>query len=143
MERDNVFTGDDSMSYGYDINAEKWFSCWKINPLANPDYYETLFRYFKSLCAGMKRVDLIIELDRLIEEKVESPMGSPLSAVLWVYKNLPALNSFTKSNNLDYVNEYVRKYELKTWLDEVEGWVFDRLVELEPQIRFKDTQKLL
>jgi len=131
------------MSYGYDINAEKWFSCWKINPLANPDYYETLFRYFKSLCAGMKKFDFIIELDKMIKKKVEEPMGASIAAVLWVYKNLHSLNSFTKSNNPDYPAEYVRKYELKMWLDEIEGWVFDKLVELEPSIRFKDTQKLL
>lgn len=131
------------MGYGYDINAEKWFSCWKINPLANPNYYESLFRYFKSLCAGMNRYDLITQLDTLIKTKVEEPMGANIAAVLWVYKNLPSLNSFTKSNNPDYPGEYVRKYELKTWLDEVEGFVFDKLVELEPSIRFKDSQKLL
>ena len=143
MECNHVFIGDDSMSYNYDINAEKWFSCWKINQLSNPDYYEDLFRYFNSLCAGMKKTSYIIELKELIRVKIEEPMGSPLQSVLWVYKNLPTLNSFTKSKNPEYRNDYVYKYELKMWLDEIQAWLFDKLVDLEPEIRFKDAQKLL
>lgn len=131
------------MSLTYDINSEKWFSCWKLNPLANPDYYESLFRYFKSLAAGMNKHELIATLDELLKEKIEKPMGSSYQSVLYVYKNLPSLNAFTKSNNPEYPDEYVRKYTLKAWLDEIEAWIFDQLVILEPQINFKDSQKLL
>lgn len=131
------------MSLTYDVNAEKWFSCWKIDPLANPEYHETLFRYFKSLAAGMGRADLVAKLNDLIHEKIERPMGSTYQAVLYVYKNLPTLNSFTKSKNPDFPEEYVYKYTIKGWLDEIEAWIFDTLVTLEPLIKFRDSQKLL
>ena len=131
------------MSLSYDINAEKWFSHWKLNPIANPDYYEMLFRYFKSMVAGMGRRDLILELDSMITEKIEKPMGASYQAVLYVYKNLPSLNAFTKSRNPEYPDEYVHKYTLKQWLDEIQTWIFDQLVMLEPNINFKDSQKLL
>ena len=131
------------MSLTYDINAEKWFSCWKLNPLANPEYYEQLFRYFKSLAAGMKKIELIYELNELLVEKIEKPMGASYQSVLYVYKNLPTLNSFTKSNNPEFPEEYVRKYTIKKWLDEIEAWIFDELVKLEPSINFRDSQKLM
>lgn len=131
------------MSLTYDINAEKWFSCWKLNSLANPEYYEQLFRYFRSLVAGMNKVELIYKLNELLVEKIEKPMGASYQSVLYVYKNLPTLNAFTKSNNPEYAEEYVRKYTIKAWLDEIEAWIFDQLVLLEPHIKFRDGQKLM
>lgn len=131
------------MSYSYDINAEKWFSCWKLNSLANPEYYEQLFRNFKSLVAGMGRTDLIYELNEKLHEKIEKPMGTTYQSVLYVYKNLPSLNAFTKSLNPEYPTEYVRKYTIKTWLEEIEEWIFNELVSLEPLIKFKESQTLM
>ena len=131
------------MSLTYDINAEKWFACWKLNPMANPDYYEMLFKYFRSLVAGMGYPNLITELEDMIHEKIEKPMGAEYQAVLHTYKNLPSLNSFTKSLNPEYPTEYVKKHEIKKWLTHIENWIFSELVNLEPSINFKDAQKLM
>jgi hypothetical protein len=131
------------MSIAYDIKSEKWLSIWKLNPLANPDYYETLFKYFKSLCVSMNERQLIAELDEMIKEQIEEPMGSKIQLILYTYKNLPSLNSVTKSRNMDYPNEYVTKLELKRMLDKIETWIFDRLTEFEPRIRFRDSQKIM
>ena len=109
------------MSLAYDINAEKWFSHWKLSPMSNPDYYEMLFRYFKSLVSGMGKHELIFELEELLKNKIETPMGASYQAVLYVYKNLPSLNAFTKSKNPEYPDEYVHKYTIKGWLDEIES----------------------
>ncbi len=131
------------MSLSYDINSEKWLSIWKLNKLANPDYYETMRKYFVSLCYSMNRKELIVELDALIKETLEVRMGTNFQMILYTYKNLPALNSFTKSRNNEYPFEYVRKYELQEWLDEVERFIFDKLVEMESDIRFRDSQKIM
>jgi len=131
------------MSLSYDIKSEKWLSIWKLNELANPNYYETLFKYFKSLCLSMGRLDLIEELDLLIEDKIEKPMGANIQLVLYTYKNLPALNSITKSNNIDYEYEYVRKIDIKKMLDEVEEWLFQKVTEFEGKIRFRESQKIM
>lgn len=131
------------MSIGYDIKSEKWLSIWKLNPLANPDYYETLFKYFKSLCISMEEHETIEELDKIINEKIEKPMGTTIQLVLFTYKNLPALNSVTKSKNPEYQYEYVRKMDLKNWLDEIEEWIFKKMTEYEPRIRFRETQKIM
>jgi len=131
------------MSLTYDINSEKWFSCWKLNPLANPEYYEQLFKYFRSLVVGMDKSELIYELNELLAEKIEKPMGASYQSVLYVYKNLPSLSAFTKSNNPEFPDEYVRKYTIKKWLDEIEAWIFEQLILLEPNIKFRDGQKLM
>ena len=126
------------MSYTYDIKAEKWLSIWKLFP-QDPDYYERLFKYFKSLCASAKKWTLIDDLDHLIREK----MGTTLPIILYVYKNLPYLNAMTKSQNPDYPYEYVYKHDIKAWLDEIEAWIFRRCVDMEKDIRFKDSQKIM
>lgn len=131
------------MSISYDINSEKWLSIWKLNKFANPEYYETMRKYFINLCMSLQRGDLIEELESLIKDKVEDRMGSSWHMVLFTYKNLPALNSITKSKNPDYPHEYVRKYELRQWLDDIELFIFRKLVELEKSIRFKDSQKIM
>ena len=131
------------MSITYDIKSEKWLSIWKLNPLANPDYYETLFKYFKSLCISLGEKDLIYELDDMIKETIEEPMGSKIQLVLYAYKNLPSLNSITKSRNPEYPHEYVTKLELKRLLDIIEDWIFDRVTEFESRIRFRDSQKIM
>jgi len=131
------------MSFGYDIKSEKWLSLWKLNPLADPDYHDKLFKYFKSLCMSMNRIDLIMELDYKIKEGVEDKLGTNINLALWVYKNLPALNSMTRSRNPAYKTEYVYKLEIKMWLDNIESWIFGQLVEFEPTIRFREAQKIM
>ena len=91
----------------------------------------------------MGRLDLIEELDLLIEDKIEKPMGANIQLVLYTYKNLPALNSITKSNNIDYEYEYVRKIDIKKMLDEVEEWLFQKVTEFEGKIRFRESQKIM
>lgn len=131
------------MGISFDINSEKWLSIWKLNPLYNPNYYETLKKYFESLCHGMGKPELIQELNALIKEKLEEPLGSNWQSILFTYKNLPALNSMTKSRNPEYHAEYVRKYELKQWLEDIETWIFKELVQMEPEIRFKERQQIM
>jgi len=131
------------MSLTYDINSEKWFSCWKLSKIGHPEYYEDLFKYFKSLVIGMNKEELVEELEYLLKSKIEEPMGAPYQSVLYVYKNLPSLNAMTKSNNPEYPDEYVRKYTIKAWLEEIETWIFRQLVSLEPHIKFRDSQKLM
>lgn len=131
------------MTIAYDINSEKWLSIWKLNSLANPNYYETMKKYFVNLCLSLGLTDLADDFLFLIADRIEKPMGASFEAVLFAYKNLPALNSMTKSRNPDYPNEYVYKYELKNWLDSVETWVFEKLVMIEPLIRFRESQKIM
>lgn len=91
----------------------------------------------------MIRGDLVEELSSMIKIEIEDPMGSSWEAVLFTYRNLPALNSFTKSLNPEYPNEYVRKYELKMKLDKIERWIFQQLVGMEQNIRFQERQTIM
>jgi len=131
------------MGVSYDINSEKWLSIFKLNSLSNPQYYEDMRKYFNSLCMGMGHLDLIEELNALIRTTIEEPMGSDWNVILFTYRNLPALNSFTKSRNPDYPVEYVRKYEIKIWLDKIESWIFQKLVGMETDIRFQERQTIM
>lgn len=102
----------------------------------NPDYYTMLFRNAKAFFYGMQRPDLSEDLDYIIKEKIEKIMGANISSVLLTYKNLPTLNSFTRSKLHQFKNYNIYKYTIQGWLDEIENWIFQQVIELEPQIRF-------
>jgi hypothetical protein len=130
------------MSIPFDINSEKWLSLWKLNKLM-PDYHETLRKYFINLAASLQHYELIKELETLIKKKIEEPMGASWAQILYVYKNLPYLNSMTKSKNPEYPHEYVMKYEMRDWLESIEQWIYTKLIELEPEIRFRERQTIM
>lgn len=101
-----------------------------------PNYFDTLFKYTKAFFFGLQHPELIIELEKMIKEEVEDKMGTPISFVLMVYENLPYLNSFTKSRNPAYENMYIYKYTIREWLNVIEKWIYQKLAELEGEIRF-------
>ena len=90
----------------------------------------------------MKREDLILALDNKIYEEVEERLGTNINMALYVYKNLPALNSFTKSKSASYKNDYVYKSEIKKWLENIEDWIFAQMVSFERLIRFRESQRI-
>ena len=102
----------------------------------NPNYYRMLFRNVNNFFYGMKRPDLVEDLTSIIHEKIEKPMGSDIQLVLIAYKNLPSLDSFTRSLNPIYAGANIRKYTIQKWLDEIEVWCFRQIFDLEGQIRF-------
>src|SRR4030065_1333515 len=112
----------------------KWFSIWQLSPYM-PGYYRQLFKYSTSLFRGLGKEELVQELETKITF-IATEMGRPIQYVYWVYDNLPALNSFTKSMNPKYEDGYIYKHTIKRWFDEIEDWVFNKIVELEPEIRF-------
>jgi hypothetical protein len=84
----------------------------------------------------MAREDYIKELEKQICHKVERKLGSSIQNILLTYKNLPYLNSFTR-NQADANNTTrIYKYEIERWLDEIEKWIFQTVIQLEPQIIF-------
>ena len=123
-----------------DPNQQKWYSIWGLSPYM-PNYYRTLFKYSKSLFLGMQRPDLIEHLDKQLI-KIEQKMGTGMGYIFWVYENLPALNSFTKSLNPAFSDNYIYKHQIATWFQEIEDWVFQTLVELEPHIRFTQQRQM-
>jgi hypothetical protein len=95
-----------------------------------------LFRNAKGFFYGMNRPDLADDLDYIIKEKIEKVMGTEISNILLTYKNLPTLNSFTRSKQHQYSRINIYKYTIQTWLDEIETWIFKTIMSLEEQIRF-------
>lgn len=119
-----------------DINELRYNAIWLLPKDGNPNYYKMLFKNAKAFFYGMEQDQLIEELDIMIKEKIERPMGASINWVLNVYKNLPTHNSFTRSKNPIYDNMNIYKETLSNWLDEVEAWVFQKVIELEHEIRF-------
>ncbi len=124
-----------------DINQVKYALIWKLSPF-QPNYWETLFKYTRAFFYGMDRQKLITELDTKIKVGVEDKMGTPIHFVLMVYENLPCLNSFTKSRNPSWENMYIYKYTIREWLTEIEDWIYQKLTEIEPEIRFTRMREL-
>jgi len=124
-----------------DGNETRWTSLFLLPKSGNSDYWVMLFKNFKVLCYGLGRGELPEQLDFIIHEKIEKPMGSNIHHILLVYKNLPTLNSFTRSKNPMYAGTNVYKYTIQGWLDEIEQWIFQSVVELEEGIRFSAPPK--
>lgn len=119
-----------------DNNELRYNAIWLLPKQQNPDYYLMLFKNSKALFYGVNREDLVRDLDLIIHHKIEKVMGVSIHNLLLTYKNLPYLNSFTRSKNSQYASLNIYKYTIMGWLDEIEQWVFKRCVEIEPNIRF-------
>lgn len=119
-----------------EVNELRFNSLMLLPKQGNVDYYMMLFRNSKNFFYGMQRPDLAEDLDYIIKEKIEKVMGCDIQHVLITYKNLPTLNSFTRSKNPLYANGNIYKYTMQKWLDEIEEWCFRNIFDLEKQIRF-------
>ena len=124
-----------------DNNEQRFNAIFLLEKQGNPDYYKSLFKNTRAFFYGMKREDLIEELNKLISLKIEKPMGATINIVLFVFKNLPYLNSFTKSRITGKQEEYIYKHTLERWLDEIEAWIFKEVTTLEEQIIFSSPPK--
>lgn len=124
-----------------DNNEQRFNAIFLLEKQGNPDYYRNLFKNTRAFFYGMKREDLIIELDELISLKIEKPLGATANTVLFVFKNLPYLNSFTKSRMGGRQEEYIYKHTLEKWFDEIEAWIFKKVTTLEEQIIFTSPPK--
>lgn len=119
-----------------DGNELRFNSLFLLPKQHNPDYYVMLFKNAKSFFYGMNRPDLVEDLDFIINEKIEKVMGTNIQNILHTYKNLPYLNSFTRSRQAQYSKINIYKYTIQSWLDAIEEWIFRQVVSLEGQIRF-------
>jgi hypothetical protein len=118
-----------------DLNELRYNSIWLLSK-QDSDYFPNLFKNSKAFFYGMGREDLVEELDKMIKEKIEDIMGADIEMVLYVYKNLPFINAFTRSKNPLYADIDIYKYTITSWLNEIERFIFQQAVTLEGQIRF-------
>lgn len=102
----------------------------------SPNYWKDLFKNAKAFFWGMERDDLVKELDDMIETLIEKPMGSDIDTILNVHKNLPTLNSFTRSRNPLHLGENIYKSTITRWLNEIETFIFKTAMSLEGDINF-------
>lgn len=118
-----------------DLNELRYNSLWLLTK-EDPAYYQNLIKNAKAFFYGMGREDLVDELEKEIKAKIETIMGADINLILQVYKNLPYLNAFTRSKNPTYNHINIHKYTIKQWLEEIERWIFQNTIQLEPEIRF-------
>lgn len=119
-----------------DVNELRYNSIWLLTKEGNNDYYKQLLRNAKALFYGMQQTKLIDELNQLVEDKIEKIMGTSINNIFLAYKNLPYLNSFTRSKNPLYADINIYKYTIEQWFDEIEDWIFQKAITLEADIRF-------
>jgi hypothetical protein len=119
-----------------DANELRYNAIHLLSKTGNPAYYTQLFRSARMFFIGMGRPDLVEDLEFMIREKLEKIMGVEINQFLLVYKNLPYLNSFTRSRNPIYSGINIYKFTMEKWLDEIEAWIFMNVIELEQDIRF-------
>lgn len=128
-----------------DPQVEKYRSVWLISQSPIPDAYRIGFRYFKNICMSLGRYDLIQQLDQRVLEEIERPLGVDLDTVQMIYKNMPYLNSYTRTQSayIDELGTKIYKYQIKKRFETIMDWIFTQLVQLEPDIRFRAEKPIL
>jgi hypothetical protein len=84
-------------------------------------------------------------MDAMVQNLICKPMGADLDTVQMIYKNMPYLNSFTRTQS-EYIDELgmrVYKYEIKRRFEQIMDWMFVQLVSLESEIRFRAEKPIL
>jgi hypothetical protein len=119
-----------------DNNELRYNAIWLLEKDGNPNYYKNLIKNAKAFFFGMEKEEYIAELDKKIKDVLEERVGVDINTILLVYKNLPYLNSYTKSKREAEREEYIYKYTIENWLDEIEVWIFRKAITLEKHIRF-------
>jgi hypothetical protein len=117
-----------------DQNELRYNSIWLLTR-QDPDYFFALIRNAKGFFYGMDRMDLINEMEKMMEDKIENIMGVPIDLILNVHKNL-TLKGFTRSKNPLYADINIYKYTITLWLNELEKFIFQNVTMLENSIRF-------
>jgi hypothetical protein len=118
-----------------DINEVRFNALWLLSR-EDPNYFANLFKNAKAFFFGMGREDLVTEMNYQIKTRIEDIMGTSIEMVLYVHKNLPFLNAFTRSRNPLYSDMNIYKYTITAWLNEIETFIFQQAIELEGEIRF-------
>lgn len=118
-----------------DNNELRYNSIWLLSK-EDPNYWANLFKNTKAFFYGMERKDLVKEMEYQIKSNIEDIMGTNIELILYVHKNLPFLNAFTRSKNPLYADINIYKYTITAWLTELEQWIFQNVIELEDNIRF-------
>jgi len=99
----------------------------------------------RNICISLNRPDLIEEMDNMVKELIEKPMGANLDTVQMIYKNMPYLNSFTRTQS-EYIDEMgmrIYKWQIKERFEKIIDWMFIQLVALEPEIKFRAEKPIL
>lgn len=118
-----------------DINEVRFNALWLLSR-EDPNYFANLFKNAKAFFYGMGREDLVKEMNQKIKGDIEDIMGTTIELVLYVHKNLPFLNAFTRSKNPLYADMNIYKYTITAWLNEIETFIFQQAIGLEGEIRF-------
>jgi hypothetical protein len=119
-----------------DSSEQRFYSLMLLQRDGNVNYYNQLFKNFRVFMLGMGRDDLVEGLEWRIKLKIEDIMGASIQHVLIVYKNLRTLEAPVRSKNPLYKWKYIRKYDLQKWLDEIERWCYEKIMEEEENIMF-------
>ena len=89
--------------------------------------------------------DLVIEMDALIKEIIEIPLHADFVSIIHAFYNprfMFSKQAYTKiGDSIDY--QEVTRYEIMMRLEYVKDWIYDKIVELSPYIRFTRTQQML
>jgi hypothetical protein len=128
-----------------DPNSEKYRSVWLVGQSAMPNQYQTAFRYAKNIFLSLGRNDLIRQLDALIKREIEDPLGCDLNRAQIIFKNMPFLNSFTRTDS-QYVDELgvkIYKWQIQQRFETIMDWVYQQMVYLEGSIRFAAEKPIL
>ena len=105
-------------------------------------YYLTVFRNGKSIFKSLGFEEEVKKIDDMIKSIIEEPFNRPLTAVLEAYELMKNRNSnyFIIGDVIDY--KEVTTWEITQRLDYIKDYIFDRLTELSPLIRFTSNADL-
>jgi len=106
-----------------------------------PQYFNLVFRLGRSIFLQLGFENKAVQLQKMIEEKIEKPLNAPLFAILQAYYNPRFIFSkvaYCKvGTGID--TKYITRYEMTVALEEIKNWVYDEITNLTPYVRFTRT----
>jgi hypothetical protein len=123
-----------------DVNEIRFNAIFLLSK-SDPNFWRDLLKNARVFFYGMNQPELIKELDEMVEYLIEKPMGSDINTILLIHKNLPTMNSFTRSRNPLHTGENIYKSTITMWLQKVEDFIYQKAISLEGQIHFGITAK--
>lgn len=110
-----------------------------------PMYYLLVVRLARSIFMSLGQDELVTEMDARIRNVIEIPLHTDFVSIIHAFYNprfMFSKRAYTKiGDSINY--REVTRYEIMLRLENVKDWIYDKVVELSPYIRFTRTQQML
>lgn len=121
-----------------------FYAFYKLEP-DRPYYFNLVFRLGRSIFLQLGFENKAVELQKLIETRLEKPLSAPLFAILQAYYNPRFIYSklaYCKiGDGID--SKEITRYDITMALESIKDWVYDEITSLSSFVRFTQNPSII